>query len=171
MVPSCERDVPAPALGVGRREDVVPQLSLHPPGAGEVAPDGQVLEEGIELAQAVAAAEQRLLAAGVYDVTRLDDRLASVRGAGAHAERAEAADRLYRRFLEHFRALARGMAKQERVELRAHDVERVRIAAGILAEPEAPRALAGAPEKRAPGLLDEAVTLDLAEHADVREDR
>jgi hypothetical protein len=67
-----ERDVPAPTLAVRRGEDVVAMGLRHARGAGEVAPERQVLEERVELAEALTPSEDGVLPARVDDVGGLD---------------------------------------------------------------------------------------------------
>ena len=89
-------NVPAPAFRVRRREDVVAVRSFHARGVGVVAPERQILEERVEVAQALAPSEERVLAARVDDVGRFEPQRPAVLAARAHDERPFAVDRLDR---------------------------------------------------------------------------
>ena len=81
---------------------------------GEVAPDGQVFEEGLNR-QAVAPTEQRLLPARVDDVTRLT--MIPLRGARFNAEGPRPA-RISSTEFSDTSAPCRDVAEQDLVELR-----------------------------------------------------
>src|SRR5439155_2728263 len=66
--PIVQRNEPKPAVAEGCRQNVARDIAVEPLRIGVVAEDRQVLEERIELTQAVAPPEHRLLAAGVDDV-------------------------------------------------------------------------------------------------------
>src|SRR5205814_1814771 len=62
-----ERDVPEPAVGEGGGEDVVGELPGEALRAAEVAEDGQVLEEVVELPESARSSDDGRLAARVDD--------------------------------------------------------------------------------------------------------
>ena len=126
--------------------------AAQPLGVLVVAEHRQVLEERIELAQLVAPAEQRLLAARVDDPRRRRPRprapCSSI--AVTRLRAAVVLDRLDAMRLAHVGAERGGVLQQQVIELRAHHVKRVRPPARIVAEEEAPRLARCEPQTNVP---------------------
>ena len=139
--------------------------------APEVAEDGQVLEEVVELAEAARPADDGRLAARVdHEAGR------EAEGRAAHAAGVDdglpavGLDCRHRVLLAHPRAVGARVLEQELIELGAHHLIGVGPPARVLAEPEAPRLALAAPLEGAARLVEEAVALDGGRGADGVED-
>src|SRR5882724_13083471 len=148
--PVVERDVPEPAVGEGGGVNVVGELAGEAFRAPEVAEDGQVLEEVVELAEGARSADHGRLAARVDHEA---GREAEGRAAGAPRMHDRppvvGLDLRHRVLLAHLRAVGARVLEQELVELGAHHLIGVRPPARVLAEPEAPWRALAAPEEGA----------------------